>query len=664
MKIRFLIMNAWAAGGTVRATFTTAGRLAERHDVEIISVLRNHEAPVLPPPPGVRLRALDDVRPDHRPRSPVAQWALRRPSRALTRHDHRHNRFSMLTDAKLLRYLPSLRDGVLIATRPALNVAMAQLVPASVVRVAQDHLHLAAYPAALRDLMRAEYPGLDAVVALTDETAAGYRELLGAGARVERIPNSAPAGGEHRADPDAKLVVAAGRLTRQKGFDRLLPAWALAAERHPGWRLEIFGAGPHEQRLRRQIERLGIGASARLRGFSAHLEEEFARASLYVMSSRTEGFPMVLLEAMSVGLPVVSFDCPTGPRDIITPGVDGYVVPDGDTLALAGAMSRLMGDREQRAAFGDAARRAATRYHPARITERWESLLDELSEAKRGAGGGRRAGSAAAVLAASARRVGAKRALNAGLGALTGYHLVSAASPSAPPPKPQPPRRLPAHYDEVARRTIRNVRPRTMTSHQKLHALIVATRHVARHGIPGAIVECGVWRGGSMQAMALTLLDMKVEDRDLHLYDTFEGMPEPTPEDRRRDGAAAAELLQSHARDSKLWAVAGLDDVKAGMADTGYPPEHVHFHVGRVEETIPEGAPEQIALLRLDTDWYQSTLHELEHLYDRVPSGGVVVFDDYDYWEGARQAVDEFLERRGLPLLLAPMGSGRITVKP
>src|SRR3954451_10238947 len=104
MTIRFLIMNAWAAGGTVRATFTTAGRLAERHDVEIISVLRNHEAPVLPPPPGVRLRALDDVRPEHRPRSPVAQWALRRPSRVLTRHDHRHNRFSMLTDAKLLRY--------------------------------------------------------------------------------------------------------------------------------------------------------------------------------------------------------------------------------------------------------------------------------------------------------------------------------------------------------------------------------------------------------------------------------------------------------------------------------------------------------------------------------------------------------------------------------
>jgi glycosyltransferase involved in cell wall biosynthesis len=664
MTIRFLIMNAWAPGGTVRATFTTAERLAERHDVEIISVNRSRDEPALPPPHGVRLRALDDTRPEHPPRSPVARWARRRPSLALTPHDHRHFRFSGLSDVKLLRYLPSLRDGVLIGTRPALNLAIARLAPASVVRVAQDHLHLAAYPPALRDQMRAEYPRLDAVVTLTEETAAGYRLLLGDGARVECIPNSAPEVGAHRANPDAKVAVAAGRLTGQKGFDRLLSAWALAADRHPGWRLEIFGEGPHEERLERQIERLGIAASARLRGFSPHLAEELARASLYVMSSRNEGFPMVLLEAMSVGLPVVSFDCPTGPRDIITPGHDGFLVPDGDTLALAGALSRLMGDREQRAAFGDAARRTAARYHPAGVAERWESLLGELTEGKPGAGGARPAGSAVGALATSARRVGAKRALNAGLGALTGYHVVSSADRPAPPPKAQRPRRLPAHYDEVARRTIRNVRPRTMTSHQKLHALIVATRHVARQRIPGAIVECGVWRGGSMQAMALTLLDMKVRDRDLHLYDTFEGMPEPTAEDRRRDGAAAAELLRSHARDSKLWAVAGLDDVRAGMADTGYPPEHVHFHVGRVEETIPDGAPAQIALLRLDTDWYRSTLHELEHLYDRVPSGGIIVFDDYDYWEGARQAVDEFLERRGLGLLLAPMGSGRIAVKP
>ena len=113
-----------------------------------------------------------------------------------------------------------------------------------------------------------------------------------------------------------------------------------------------------------------------------------------------------------------------------------------------------------------------------------------------------------------------------------------------------------------------------------------------------------------------------------------------------------------------MWAVAGLDDVRAGMAETGYPAERVHFHPGPVEDTIPAAAPDAIAILRLDTDWYGSTRHELEHLYDRVPSGGVLILDDYGFWQGARDAVEEFLDRTGARLLLAPMASGRIAVKP
>ena len=113
-----------------------------------------------------------------------------------------------------------------------------------------------------------------------------------------------------------------------------------------------------------------------------------------------------------------------------------------------------------------------------------------------------------------------------------------------------------------------------------------------------------------------------------------------------------------------MWAIASLEDVQAGMAETGYPAERVHFHQGLVEDTIPAQAPEQIAILRLDTDWYASTRHELDHLYDRVPSGGVILIDDYGYWQGAQEAVDEFLERTGRALLLLPMASGRITVKP
>ena len=203
-----------------------------------------------------------------------------------------------------------------------------------------------------------------------------------------------------------------------------------------------------------------------------------------------------------------------------------------------------------------------------------------------------------------------------------------------------------------------------MTNPNKLFGLIQATRYVTRHGVPGAIVECGVWRGGGMQAAARTLLDAGSTDRDLYLFDTFEGMPPPSPRDRRHDGRSAAELLANRSREGKTWAVASLEDVQDGMSRLAYPEDKVHFVKGRVEDTIPDSAPERIAILRLDTDWYESTRHELEHLYPRLSSGGVLILDDYGWWEGAREAVDEFLERTGAPLLLSRMSAGRIAVKP
>src|SRR4051794_2252186 len=174
--------------------------------------------------------------------------------------------------------------------------------------------------------------------------------------------------------------------------------------------------------------------------------------------------------------------------------------------------------------------------------------------------------------------------VNRGLSRMTGYKLVKATRPK-PQPLPRR-RRSPARpYDAEAQRIIGAVRPRTMTGDQKLFALIVATRHVADRGIPGAIVECGVWRGGSMQAVAYTLLERGKTDRDLHLYDTFEGMPPPGLQDLRHDGRSAAELLRTRAKTAKVWAVAGLEDVQEAMAETGYPAERVKFHPGRVEDT-------------------------------------------------------------------------------
>ncbi|MEP6816137.1 MAG: TylF/MycF/NovP-related O-methyltransferase [Marmoricola sp.] len=222
---------------------------------------------------------------------------------------------------------------------------------------------------------------------------------------------------------------------------------------------------------------------------------------------------------------------------------------------------------------------------------------------------------------------------------------------------------LPADMDEEAREIIRLVRPYTMTSAEKVFALITAVRHVARVNLPGDFVECGVWRGGSVHAVARTLVNLGITDRELHLFDTFTGMTEPTERDRRGD-TSAADLLQRADKSQNVWAIASLEDVKEGVAALDYPQERFHFVQGPVEETIPGSAPETIALLRLDTDWYESTKHELEHLYDRLVPGGVLIMDDYGSWQGAKEATDEYMATLDNPPMMTRAGRGRIGIKP
>jgi hypothetical protein len=173
-----------------------------------------------------------------------------------------------------------------------------------------------------------------------------------------------------------------------------------------------------------------------------------------------------------------------------------------------------------------------------------------------------------------------------------------------------------------------------------------------------------VWRGGSMQAVARTLLESGEASRDLYLFDTFEGMTKPTKHDVRHDGQSAAEMLKTKGRRSRAWAVASLDDVKRGFADVPYPSDKIHYVKGPVEKTIPGALPDTIAILRLDTDWYESTRHELAHAYERLSPGGILIVDDYGHWGGSRKAVDEFLDQLDEPLLLNRLSQGRIAVKP
>lgn len=224
----------------------------------------------------------------------------------------------------------------------------------------------------------------------------------------------------------------------------------------------------------------------------------------------------------------------------------------------------------------------------------------------------------------------------------------------------------PPDFDEVARSIIRSVQPYTMTSPERVFALIEAVRYIVQRGIPGSIVECGVWKGGSMMAAALTLVSLSVDSIDLYLFDTYEGMTEPSAIDVSCDGERASKVFQrlSTNGDGSKWCLASLEEVQQNMWSTGYSKERIKFIKGKVEDTIPIHAPERIALLRLDTDWYESTRHELVHLFPRLSAGGVLIIDDYGYWAGSRRAVDEYFAQQGVTLLLNRIDTtARIAVK-
>lgn len=220
--------------------------------------------------------------------------------------------------------------------------------------------------------------------------------------------------------------------------------------------------------------------------------------------------------------------------------------------------------------------------------------------------------------------------------------------------------------DPAVSETVRAARPYTMTSVARIVALCDAVRYVVRNRIPGDIVECGVWKGGSMMAIARTLMQAGDQSRHLYLFDTFEGMTAPGDKDVSAQGRAASDMLSREDKEDpqSAWCVAPLDGVRSVMGGTEYEPSKVHYIKGRVEETLPAMAPERISLLRLDTDWYESTRHEMEQLFPRLSKGGVLIVDDYGYWQGARQAVDEYIEANELQILLHRIDeTGRCAVK-
>jgi O-methyltransferase len=198
-------------------------------------------------------------------------------------------------------------------------------------------------------------------------------------------------------------------------------------------------------------------------------------------------------------------------------------------------------------------------------------------------------------------------------------------------------------------------KPYTLIHVERMYSLYKAVQYIVKKGVPGDFVECGVWKGGASMMMAKTLLKLGVRDRKLYLYDTFEGMTKPTPEDTALMSGAGDTMgiwERNQSGDHNEWCYGPLEGVKKAMEATGYPPENIIYVKGPVEETLPKTLPGATAILRLDTDFYSSTKHEMEHLFPLLVKDGVLIVDDYGYWAGARKAVDEYLDAQKVALFL------------
>ncbi|MCL7494160.1 MULTISPECIES: glycosyltransferase family 4 protein [Streptomyces] len=384
MHISFLIHNAYGIGGTIRTTFNLARTLAERHDVEIVSVLRHRDDPVFDLGPRVALRHLVDIR-ENSPGYEGADPEHTRPARVFPAAEGRYGQYSELTDRRIAQHLRRTETDVVVGTRPGLNVHIAKQARRGPVRIGQEHLTLDTHNRALKLALRGAYPRLDAVTTVTEADARAYRRTLRLpGVRVEAVPNSVPEPALRPADGSGKWVVAAGRLARVKRYDVLIQAFARVVAERPDWRLRIYGGGAEKAALRALIDELGLYNHVFLMGPANPLEPEWAKGSIAAVSSSLESFGMTIVEAMRCGLPVVATNCPHGPGEIIDDGVDGKLVPVGDPEAMAGSLLTLINDDAARKRMGEAALASSARFDPAEVAGRYEALFGELLARRRG----------------------------------------------------------------------------------------------------------------------------------------------------------------------------------------------------------------------------------------------------------------------------------------
>lgn len=385
VKISFLIHSLYNVGGTIRTTLSTATALADRgHEIELVTVFRRRTVPVFVWDERFRVVELLDTRKAAEPLSPADAKLAAKPARVFPRNEGRYAQYSRLTDRLIADYLRSCDADVIVGTRPGLNVFLAKYAPTSAVRVAQEHLFLSKHGRRLTRRLYSAYRRLDAVTTVSATDAEQYRRRMPRIAdRVGHIPNSVPATPLPPSLGDQPLIVAAGRLEPIKRYDLLLAAFATVVERHPDWRLRVYGHGKQAPELRELVDRLGLNDTVMLMGSRHPIDAEWVKGSIAAVTSDMESFGLTLVEAMDCGLPVVSTACPYGPPEIIDDGQQGLLTPTGDADAFAEALCRLIENPDLRQEMATAGRKRATEFSPDSVADQYEDLFTRLLATRR-----------------------------------------------------------------------------------------------------------------------------------------------------------------------------------------------------------------------------------------------------------------------------------------
>ena len=376
-SITFLVVDAFGGGGVARSVVNLANALVRTRPVTVISLYRRRRRPRYGLDPAVELVVLRDLRDRRRRRRrPLDRLPTRLRPTPSTRT------MSLRTDLLLRSAIRRIRSGVIVSTRPSLHLALVTFARPGVTTIGWDHLN---FPGRMTRpgqaaVLRAAVPRLDGYVVLTQADALDYRaDLPDARTEIRVIRNSVSWPVAEEPPPlETPVVLAAGRLSSRKGFLRLVRAFAPVAAAHPDWQLHIYGQGEKRKAIRQLVRRLGLQHQVKLRGYTRDLPAAMREASVYAMASRWEGFPMVLIEAMSVGLPVIAFDCPRGPGEVVRHGANGLLIENDRVRAFSRGLLALVEDEQLRRTLGHQALNDAHGYAAGAIAADWTRLIDDL----------------------------------------------------------------------------------------------------------------------------------------------------------------------------------------------------------------------------------------------------------------------------------------------